>query len=80
MTDALGHVVNIVYDSQGNVLSRASQLGDGTAQTWSYSYNVFNQVTSSTDPLGNTTIFIYDSRGNLTSVISPPPTSPPAGH
>ena len=80
VTDALGHVVNIVYDSQGNVLSRASQLGDGTAQPWSYSYNVFNQVTSSTDPLGNTTIFIYDSRGNLTSVISPPPTSPPAGH
>lgn len=79
-TDALGHVVNFVYDSQGNVLSRSALLGDGAAQTWSYTYNVFNEVTSSTDPLGNTTIFIYDNRGNLISAVSPPPISPPAAH
>src|SRR5258708_18895944 len=42
VTDALGHVTNFVYDSQGNVLTRSAALGDGTAQTWTYTYNVLN--------------------------------------
>lgn len=72
-TDPLGHTTTYKYDGFGNVVSRTSQLADGTKQTWSYTFNAFSQMTSSTDPLGHTTIFTYDSHGNLTSVVSPPP-------
>jgi RHS repeat-associated protein len=41
--------------------------------TWTYTYNLFQEVLTATDPAGNVTTNTYDSSGNLLSTTSPSP-------
>ena len=68
--DALGRLVSMTYDAQGNVASRTATL-NGTPVTYNYTYNSFAELLTASDPLGNTTSNTYDARGNLLSTSTP---------
>ncbi|MGE5052921.1 MAG: RHS repeat-associated core domain-containing protein [Acidobacteriota bacterium] len=72
-TDANGNITTYTYDANGNVISRSTPVGDGSTQTWSYTYNSFGEVLTTTDPLNHVTTNAYDALGNLTSVTTPAP-------
>jgi len=63
-----GSVVTRIFDLRGNVLSQTEQA-NGATTTWTY--DDFDQVTSTTDPRGHTTTFERDARGNLTRIVNP---------
>ncbi|MDZ4313829.1 MAG: RHS repeat-associated core domain-containing protein, partial [Azonexus sp.] len=67
-TRADGSVVTRTFDARGNVLSQTEQA-NGATTTWTY--DEFDQVTSTTDPRGHTTTFERDARGNLSRIIDP---------
>jgi len=73
-TDPLGHVTNLSYDSNGNVIQKSIQMDSvPTYQTWSYTYNSFNEVLTATGPLGTVTTNTYDTKGNLLTTTTPSP-------
>ena len=84
-TDANGNTTYFTYDTQGNVLTRGLPRGDSFINnqgwdTWTYTYNSFGQVVTTSDPLAtspldplHTTTNNYDPHGNLLSVTSPKP-------
>ncbi len=51
------------YDSNGNLMSMADQLG----KVWKFAYNNRGQVTSATDPIGRASNFAYNSDATLAS-------------
>jgi RHS repeat-associated protein len=66
ITDPLGHVRQIGYDSKGNPTSATDAIGN----TATFTYTSAGQVLSATDPNGNTTQFAY-SGGDLVSITDP---------
>ncbi|MHB1519654.1 MAG: RHS repeat-associated core domain-containing protein [Acidimicrobiales bacterium] len=79
VVDPNGHATFATYDRSGNLTTSTDALGDMT----SYTYNVFNEVTSVTPPAGSSsavpsqtagieTLDSYDSKGNLTAVTRHP--------
>jgi len=72
MTDSLGRVTAMTYDSQGNMTGVTRLSGTLEAVSASITYEpTFNQVASITDPLSHTTSFTYDALGNLTGTTDP---------
>jgi len=68
VTDPLGRVTTVDYDSLGNLISITRLSGTPNAVTSSFAYNgPFAQLSSATDPLGHSSTFSYDQNGNLTT-------------
>ncbi|MDZ4291204.1 MAG: hypothetical protein U1C47_04690, partial [Hydrogenophaga sp.] len=67
-TRADGSVVTRTFDARGNVLSQTEQANGATTR---WTYDDFDQITSSTDPRGHTTTFERDAKGNLTRIVNP---------
>ena len=55
-----GHVVNVTYDGWG----RKKTLSDPSAGSFSYTYDIFGQLTQEVSPWG-TTDYRYDAQGKL---------------
>ncbi len=79
VTDALGNVTAIAYDSLGRKLS----MDDPDMAHWDYRYDAVDNLTSQTDARGVATTFTYDALNRLTqkSYVVPPalslqPTAP----
>ncbi|MGH9850048.1 MAG: RHS repeat-associated core domain-containing protein, partial [Blastocatellia bacterium] len=67
VTDELGRITTIIYDSRGNMISLTNALG----QTTTFTYDGFGQLTGITDALGHQRNLEYDTRGNITAAIDP---------
>jgi RHS repeat-associated protein len=67
ISDPLGHVTDLSYDTAGNLTSRTDPLGHRSEWT----YNALHQPLTSTDPSGVTTTFSYDSAGNALTAATP---------
>lgn len=91
VTDASGITTTFVYDTAGNITSRARPLlgSDGVTvvatQTTTYNYGgttpvYAGDVTSITDPVGETWTYRYDSYGNVVSTTAPPTPENSAGN
>jgi RHS repeat-associated protein/uncharacterized repeat protein (TIGR01451 family) len=65
VTDPLGHVTNLVYDTNGNLLSFTNALN----QTTTFTYNSFGELVSIRDPLGNSRRIEYDDFGAASTVV-----------
>ncbi len=55
----------------GQVRSHTQQTGTAQAQTWSYTYDVAGNLTSTTQPSSAVTRSTYDARGNRLSQVDP---------
>jgi YD repeat-containing protein len=66
VVDANGNTTDYVFDGLGNVLTKTQHLDSQTMVIYSYTYNAFGEVLTSTDPLGVVTKNEYDAKGNLT--------------
>ena len=64
ITDKLGRVTTLGYDSRGNLTS----ITDALNQTTTMVYNSFGELISTTDPLGHTTTLEYDALGNMSAL------------
>jgi RHS repeat-associated protein len=73
-TDGNGNVAAVVYDANGNVVSTTIRAPSGAAgdvvcgvlvSFQTYTYNLNDQVVTSTDGDGNSTTFAYDGNGNI---------------
>jgi RHS repeat-associated protein len=67
VTDALGHVTHLSYDSRGNLVREENALGQVTTHT----YDSRGNQASTADPLGCTTQREYDTSGNLIRLTDP---------
>lgn len=67
VTDAAGNVLNLAYDSRGNVTGVTDPLGNVV----SLQYNLKNDPIAITRPSGRLTSFGYDGAGNLIRVTNP---------
>jgi YD repeat-containing protein len=65
MTDKLGRISHLAYDSRGNLVS----VTDALNQVAILGYDQYGQLTSATDPLGHTRHLEYDGQGNITGVL-----------
>lgn len=65
MTNALGRVTTLAYDSRGNLTSVTNPLN----QIVTYGYDQFGELTSITDPLGHTTTMTYAADGSVSAII-----------
>jgi RHS repeat-associated protein len=66
-TDPDGNTTTTTYDSNGNVLTNTTPLGEETVNT----YNGLNEVLTTTNPSGVTTTNTYDADGNLLTTSTP---------
>ncbi len=66
VTDPLGNVTKLVYDSRGNLTSTTDANGNATQ----FKYDANGLLTETTDAQGNKTKSTYDSFGNLTSATN----------
>ena len=64
VTDALGGLTSLQYDTNGNLLSVTDSRNAPHSTT--YSYDNMNGLQARTDPLGNSESFGYDNNENLT--------------
>lgn len=69
ITDALGYVTTMTYDSAGNMLTRTAPDPLSYEEEWTY--NPDNTLASYTDARGKTTTYGYDLDGQLTDVTDP---------
>jgi len=67
VTNRLGLVRVLEYDSRGNILRETDELGHVTTR----SYDAKDRLLTETDPLGNTTTNTYDADGDLVAVTDP---------
>jgi RHS repeat-associated protein len=67
VTNRLGLVRVLTYDSRGNVIEEIDEAGQRTLRT----YDAKDRLLSETDPNENTTTYVYDPDGNLLSVEDP---------
>ena len=58
-----GRVTKLLYDTEGNLLSRSEDVGTEEQATSVLTYDDNNRVSESSDPLGNTSRFTYDEQG-----------------
>ncbi len=65
--DPNGNISGQTWDANGNLLSQIDNLDRITT----YTYNSFDEVTSTTNALGVTTTNTYDAQGNLLSTSTP---------
>lgn len=63
VTDALGNVTGMGYDSLGRKLT----MSDGDMGSWSYQYDVSGNLLQQTDAKNQTTVFQYDPLNRLTA-------------
>lgn len=61
ITDVLGRVTRLAYDSHGNLTS----ITDALNQTVTLTYDGFGQLVAVTDPLGHATHLEFDALGNM---------------
>jgi RHS repeat-associated protein len=71
LTDALGRVTSLGYDSQGNVTSITRLFGTPNAVTTTLTYGAFAQLASVIDPLGHTTTIGLTALGSAASFADP---------
>lgn len=69
VTDPLGKVWLLEFDSRGNLLSRTAPAPLGYADEWVYDSK--NNPTSYTDARGNEWLYEYDAQGRLTKQTRP---------
>lgn len=67
ITDTVGRVVTLDYDSSG----RITQITDPIGRTVRYVYDVNGDLTRATDPKGNLTRYSYDGQHQIRTVIDP---------
>jgi RHS repeat-associated protein len=67
VTNRLGLVRVLTYDSRGNVIEELDEAGKRTVRT----YDAKDRLLTETDPNENTTTYVYDPDGNLLSVEDP---------
>lgn len=61
-----GRVREYTYDAKGNrTQEKITDTARNITRAYTYTYNSWGQILSSTDPLGKTTQFSYDSAANL---------------
>jgi RHS repeat-associated protein len=63
-----GRSTAYIYDSVGNLLSRAvtdNSASPAATRTWSWTYNAQQLIATATEPNGAVTSYTYDSLGNL---------------
>ena len=71
IVDPDGHASSATYDADGNMLTST----DASNNTWTYTYNQFNEVLTASPPTGSTkpeTVDTYDSAGNLLTTTQHP--------
>jgi YD repeat-containing protein len=77
MSDAYGHDAEWCYDSSSRVTQTSAQASASNWLTTSQTWDVNNDLTSTTDARGNTTNIAYDSDGNAVEVSLPKPQGSP---
>ena len=60
-----GVVTEMAYDIYGRQASLAEPNAGGAEHKWSYEYNAFGEVVTTTDAMGQTTTNMYDALGRL---------------
>jgi len=69
-----GHVTDLTYDANGNVLTRTqTDTTNNKTRTWTYTYNAYGQVLSvdgARTDVNDITTYAYDIKGNLTRVTN----------
>jgi RHS repeat-associated protein len=64
-----GTSTTYAYDAAGNLTSEINHApNDSVNSSFTYTYNVLNEMTSMTDASGNVTTYGYDATGQLTQV------------
>jgi RHS repeat-associated protein len=71
ITDALGHITDYDYDSQGNLVKTISAKGTLDQSIEQYEYDLAGNKTATIDALGHRTTYIYNSTNMLLRSIDP---------
>ena len=61
-----GLTTTYTYDPAGRIMSETVEGADGSAQSVSYTYDIYGNVVTATDSKNNVTTYRYDGNGNLT--------------
>ncbi|SDB82265.1 DNRLRE domain-containing protein [Shouchella lonarensis] len=66
-----GTKLDYTYDKNGNMLSKSIVPQSGTAQTFTYEYDVAGKLLKTVDPLNGVLTHQYDANSNETKTIAP---------
>jgi len=69
ITDPLGQITQLDYDSVGRLTRITSPTVGGRNQVQNFRYDTNGQVSKVTDALGRSVVYTYDSHGNLVEQV-----------
>jgi len=69
VTDPLGQVTQLSYDSSGRLTQTSTPMANGDSLVQGFRYDASGQLDRVTDSLGRIAVYTYDARGNLTEQL-----------